>query len=624
MIKKLKLDAYDGAIRTGGFFGWFLTVMFLCGSNIADDALFESASLTFMLSAVIAMLVITVVMLFLDFEGLLADKWLRWLPGLLMAESGIALSLSGTRTITLYSAIAGVAAALGAIGMVTSLLKVKVSQRIFSVGAGLAVGAVIRTTASLIVEYMSRSTGRIVASVLIGIIAAVTVHTTAYSKEAKPLLARAEAKPAEILKKIPAVYIWVLLLGSAFFFAQGTVEANLSVIVTPKLTFAFKYYDVIAYISFALTAFIAVFIVKPHALASLFAFGSALASAAAILLGLRSPTSWEAAAVTVLCFAAFACFKMCMYLIVVTFSLDRPHPIFYALFGFGVMMTSQLLGTYLRVRVLPENSRTVTIVLLILIPVGAFMISRAMRYSGFSQEQLEKRHRIRKLISSVSEEKELSERERAMLNLAVLDGYSAEMMPDKLGISRNTVKASVKALTAKFGVSSLDELTQQFDEMIAHNEEELRRRAELEAQEKSVLIALAAQNEQAVEAAKAAAEEEEQLAAPVEEKKEESSAAPAAEPEKPAESEKPSEPAKAPEQPKSRTQEIPAVQDEPKAEHTSVKVIRRTREEQPAEPEKVPVVRAKPRDRERPSSHRQAETPRNDRLANMLDDMEED
>ena len=615
MIKKLKLDAYDGAIRTGGFFGWFLTVMFLCGSNIADDALFQSANITYMSASVIAMLVITVVMLFLDFEGLLADKWLRWLPGLLMAESGVALSLSGTRTITLYSAIAGVATALGAIAMVTSLLKVKVSQRIFSVGAGLAIGAVIRTAASLIVEFMSDGTGKIVAAVLIGLIAAVTVHTTAYSKEAKPLLARAEAKPADILKKVPAVYIWVLILGSAFLFAQGTVEADLSVIITPKLTFAYKYYDVIAYISFALTAFIAVFIVKPHALASLFAFGSALASAAAILLGLRSPTSWEAAAITVLCFAAFACFKMCMYLIVVTFSLDRPHPIFYAVFGFGVMLASQLLGTYLRVRVIPENGRAVTITLLVLIPIGAFMISRAMRYSGFSQEQLEKRHRIRKLISSVSEEKELSERERSMLSLAVLDGYSAEMMPDKLGISRNTVKASVKALTAKFGVSSLDELTGQFEEMIERNEDEIRRRAELEAREKSVLIALAAENEQAVEAAKAESEEQPENAA--------ESEAPAEQDEK--EPEKPTEKEEVPEkkQEKSSTQEIklPAEEQKP-AEHTSIKVIRRSREEEPQK--KMPVVHARQKDAQRPSSHRQAESPRSDRLASMLDEMDDE
>ncbi len=497
MIKKLKLNAFEGAIRTGGFFGWYLTVMFLCQSNAGSAALLESVNKTFLLSGVITTFAVLLVMVFIDFEGILADKYLRWIPGLFMAESGIALCLSEARTMTLFAAIAGVSAGIGAIAMISSLLRVKVSQRIFSVGAGLAIGGIIRVIGSLIMDMWggnSNSAGEIAASVLIGVIAAATVHTAGFSKESKPLIARAEAKPSEIFRKIPAVYFWVFALGCAFMLCFCILEERCSNAITLDLAFSNKYYNEIAYIAFALVAVIAVFIVKPHALASLFAVGAALSACSALLLGLRSPTQAEAVVVTVLCFAAFACYKMCMYLIVVTFSLDRPHPLFYAMFGYGVITASEWLGRVIKSHMTGEVYRTVVAVLLVLIPVGAFFISRAMRYSGFSQEQLEKRHRIRKLISRISVEKELTDREKTMLNLTVLDGYSADMMPDKLGISRNTVKTQIRALLSKFDAQSLEEITEKLYEMIEAEEEQLRIEAEQKAEENSVLAALAAQD----------------------------------------------------------------------------------------------------------------------------------
>ncbi len=502
MIKKLKLSAFEGAIRTGGFFGWYLTVMYLCQTNTGSAELLESVNQTFLLSGVITTLAILAIMIFIDFEGMLEDKYLRWIPGLFMAESGIALCLAEARTMTLFAAIAGISAGIGAVAMISSLLKVKVSQRIFSVGAGLAIGGIIRVVGNLITELLggnSSSAGEIVTAVLIGIIAALTVHTAAFSKEAKPLVSRAEAKPSDIFRKIPAVYFWVFALGCAFMVCFCTLEKLCSDAITLDLAFSNKYYNEIAYIAFALVAVAAVFVVKPHSLASLFACAAALAVCAAFLLGLRSPTQAEAVIITVLCFAAYACFKLCMYLIVVTFSLDRPHPLFYALFGYGVITLSEWLGRVIRGYLGDDAHRTVAAVLLVLIPVGGFFISRSMRYSGFSQEQLEKRHRIRQLIARVSEEKSLSEREKTMLSLAVLDGYSADMMPDKLGVSRNTVKAQLRGLVGKFEASSLDEITEQLYGMIDENEEQLKLEEAQKADEKSVLAALAAKDAEAEE-----------------------------------------------------------------------------------------------------------------------------
>ncbi len=526
MIKKLKLSAFEGAIRTGGFFGWYLTVMFLCQTNAGSGDLLESVNKTFLLSGVITTVVILGIMIFFDFEGMLADKYLRWIPGLFMAESGIALCLAEARTMTLFAAIAGISAGIGAVAMISSLLRVKVSQRIFSVGAGLAIGGIIRVVGNLITELFGgnlSSAGEIITAVLVGIIAAVTVHTAGFSKEAKPLVSRAEAKPADIFRKIPAVYFWVLALGCAFMFCFCTLEKLCSEAITLDLAFSNKYYNEIAYIAFALTAVLAVFVVKPHALASLFATASALAVCGAFLLGLRSPTQAEAIIITILCFAAYSCFKLCMYLIVVTFSLDRPHPLFYALFGYGVIILSEWLGRVIRELVTGDIYRIIVAVLLVLIPIGAFFISRSMRYSGYSQEQLEKRHRIRQLISRVSEEKALSDREKAMLSLAVLDGYSADMMPDKLGVSRNTVKTQLRGLTAKFEAQSLDDITEKLYAMIEEKEEQLQIEAEQKAEEKSVLAALAAKdaeaeehfaNEEAEESEKVTEEEAEEIKEP--------------------------------------------------------------------------------------------------------------
>ncbi len=650
MIKKLKLSAFEGAIRTGGFFGWYLTVMFLCQSNAGSAELLESVNKTFLASGTITTAVMLLVMIFIDFEGILADKYLRWIPGLFMAESGIALCLSQARTMTLFAAIAGVSAGIGAMAMISSLLRVKVSQRIFSVGAGLAIGGIIRVIGNLIIDLLGGNTssvGEIITAVLIGIIAAVTVHTAGFSKEPKPLVARAEVKPSEILRKIPAVYFWVFSLGCAFMLCFGILEEMCSSAITLDLAFSNKYYNEIAYLAFALAVSLAVFIVKPHALASLFAVSSALAACSALLLGLRSPTQAEAVIITVLCFAAFACYKMCMYLIVVTFSLDRPHPLFYAFFGYGVITAAEWLGRVIKSNLSGDIHRIIVSILLVLIPVGAFFISRAMRYSGFSQEQLEKRHRIRQLITRISVEKELTDREKTMLNLAVLDGYNADMMPDKLGISRNTVKTQLRALTSKFEAESLDEITEKLYKMIEEEEEQLRIESEQKAEEKSVLAALAAQDAAAeeefahseektneenseIEADEATEEEteekteekpsepekteEEQSQSPIIDLSElEKSEEPEAEPEPEPEPEESSEPEKEEEEKKEPEEEVSETETEKEAEKQPEK------NKKMLDKAAIRVIRKnakKEKKKEKPES--------GDRLDNLLSDMDED
>lgn len=487
MIKKLKLSAYEGAIRLGGFIGWLLTVMYVCRLSLGNYSaeLTDESNLTFLLSSSITMFVLTILLLFYDIEGILAHKWLRWVPGIFMAESGIALSFAEAKTMTIYSAIAGVSVAFGAVAVLSCLLNVKVSQRIFSIGAGLALGGVIRIICGFIMEIPDERVGRIIVAVLIGVITALTVHSGAFSKEKRPIIAYAESSPATILRRTPSVYFLVLLLGGAYFFAHGAVESSGIEAIPP----AFTGYELVGFGAYALAALLLCFIVKPHAIASLFAFACAMSAASAILLALPDLTIAESVVFMIVNYAAYACFTAALYLLVVTFSLDRPDPLFFAVFGYAIMLLAQYLGRFAQAR-LDANAHTYLVVLLVLIPLSGFFISRAMRHSGFSQEQLDRRHRMRKLIRATCDEMELSEREQSMLSMIVLDGYSAEMMTDRLGLSRNTVRAQTRSLIHKFNLPNTAAIADYFNEKL---EEQDRLEAQAQEPQQSLLEMLAAE-----------------------------------------------------------------------------------------------------------------------------------
>ncbi|MBE6754750.1 MAG: hypothetical protein E7559_10465, partial [Ruminococcaceae bacterium] len=97
MIKKLRRSTLTSALRMGGYIGWLLTVMFICERSLhyyRDDSMLASVNITFLLASAATSAVMVVVLLLLDFEGLLSDKLFRWLPGVFMAESGIAFALA--------------------------------------------------------------------------------------------------------------------------------------------------------------------------------------------------------------------------------------------------------------------------------------------------------------------------------------------------------------------------------------------------------------------------------------------------------------------------------------------------------------------------------------------------
>jgi DNA-binding CsgD family transcriptional regulator len=67
--------------------------------------------------------------------------------------------------------------------------------------------------------------------------------------------------------------------------------------------------------------------------------------------------------------------------------------------------------------------------------------------------------KVSKIVSSLSEEEELSSREREMLEL-ILQNKKRKDIADELHLSENTVKTHTRTLYAKLGVGSRDELNE--------------------------------------------------------------------------------------------------------------------------------------------------------------------
>jgi DNA-binding NarL/FixJ family response regulator len=64
----------------------------------------------------------------------------------------------------------------------------------------------------------------------------------------------------------------------------------------------------------------------------------------------------------------------------------------------------------------------------------------------------------------------LSDRERYLLELVVLDGYTADQLPDKMMLSRNTIRAQSRNLLQKLEVNEISDLRQFFENILANTE----------------------------------------------------------------------------------------------------------------------------------------------------------
>ncbi len=484
MITKLTRASLIASLRMGGFIGWTLAVMCICQQNLRyyrDDSLLHYVNTTFLTAGAISGALLVVVLLLLDFDGLLGDRLLKWLPGLLMAEAGVALSLANADTMTSFAAIAGVAASLGAMAVFTHLLQIKVGQRMAAISLGLAIGGVIRLVTASVTSHTSR-TGLVVAAAVVGIIAALTVHSRGSSDRHDGILvALAEASPRTIISKVPYVYIILPLLAGAFWLAHTHIQGH----AEGKLPAGYEHYETVAYLGFILAAVAAALFVKLSRLALLFALGTGFAAAAGMMAALPYLTNTESGLFAVMSFGSLACTRACIYLFIIVFSLDRPHPLFYAMFGYTVATLAELGGVWLDGRIHSLHLRHYIAILLILMPLGGGLLSMGMRRYGFSQAKLDHRKVVHGLIRKRSEELDFSEREQAMLESIVLEGSGVEELAGHMLFSHNTVKVLLRPIYRKLDVSTPDELRELFSRA-ADSEEEFRARVHAAEDEKRI------------------------------------------------------------------------------------------------------------------------------------------
>lgn len=465
----IRPDTLKASLRASGLFGWYFTVMFICERSLhyyRDESLLTSVNFTFLISALISAALFAAVLLLFDFEGALNDKLLRWLPGLLMAESGIALSLATASTMTVLASVAGIAFGLGSLALLTNLLRVKVGQRLFAIGTGLAAAGLIRLLSTFIISFSSQ-TGLVIMSVAIGILAALTVHSNGYTKLGGPLISLAEAPPKKILSGIPPVYITLFLLSGGYYFIYNKISFDMNL----KLLSSILSDDYVGYTAFvAAAAFIALFC-HFRSTAALFAAGTTVTLASCALATLTNITEPEACFFSVFFMGAHAFIRISLLTAIIIFSLDRPHPLFYAMLGFAALIGGELAGTYAAMRYVCEV-RVCMIVALVMLIFGSAAVSGALKKNGFTSEQLAHRSLMRSHLKDAASRYKLSEREAAILQLMVIDGSDIEETADKLMVSKNTVKAQTRTLLSKLGLSTADDAREYFSTLTSAAEAE--------------------------------------------------------------------------------------------------------------------------------------------------------
>ena len=147
MFKNITQNTVKGTLCLGGYAGWYLTVMYICEKSLeiyGTSSFFEVTNIIFGGTLLVLLGVMLMLMFQLDFEGLLNHRYFRAVPAVLLAESGLALAFTNADSFGVYAVITGLCASFGVLAVFTSLLRVRVSQRIVSVALGTALGGAVR------------------------------------------------------------------------------------------------------------------------------------------------------------------------------------------------------------------------------------------------------------------------------------------------------------------------------------------------------------------------------------------------------------------------------------------------------------------------------------------------
>ena len=461
-IKIINTASLKGMLSLGGFVGWYLTVLYICQMSLeiyGTSSLFAGMEMIYGGSMMIVLGVMLILMFHLDFEGLLGHRYFRAVPALLMAESGIALAFTNADSFGVYAVITGICGAFGALAVFSSLMNVRVSLRLFSVGVGSALGGAFRLLAQVIYTYSDMTRGIYVLAVLSGLLALLTVRSSGFSKEDMPIISYSEASHKTLLRNIPGAYFLLFLLAGLYDFCLGRVAA-LSSLLSPPL---FNSYEIFTYLPYVLTALVIGLFVKFHNVTPLYVFGACFTAYSAIMLYLPYFSAAENGVFLACEFIGRACFGVFTYLFIMTFAMDRQHPMFYAIFGYACVTAAQLAANLVNYYLPTQNTALLLAALACSVIVGAPVIYALLRKYGLTQESFELRNALRSAIARKSEDMALSDREKYLLELVVLDGYTMEQLPDKMMLSRNTVRAQTRNLLKKLDVEELSQLRNYFE-----------------------------------------------------------------------------------------------------------------------------------------------------------------
>ena len=478
MIKAIKnfssnitKSSMSGAVCIGGYIGWYLTVKFICEKSLeiyGTSAFYDVTNIIFGISLTVMLGVMLMLMFHLDFEGLLGHRYFRVVPAVLMAESGIALAFTNADSFGVYSVITGICASFGALAVFSRLLSIRVSHRLFAVAVGTAAGGLVRYADHVIYSYMDMTRGIYALAVLSGLLALATVRSSGFSREQMPIISYSEASHKILLRNIPGAFLLLFLLSAGYYFCLGRISSLGMEMYVPF----FRMYGLYTYMSYVAAALIIALLVRFHNVTPLYVYGVCFLAITGIMLFLPYFSRAEETVFLVCSFAGQACFAVFVYIFIVTFAMDRQHPMFYAIFGYACVIAARLAADLFN-HLLPVNSETAVLsVIAVLLVIGAPAAYSQLRKYGLTQESFEHHRALRELIIRKSEEMQLSDREKYILELVVLGGYTMEQLPDKMMLSRNTVRAQSRNLLRKLDVEELSELRDHFDRLLVSDGEQ--------------------------------------------------------------------------------------------------------------------------------------------------------
>ncbi len=472
MIKKffgnITKSSVSGAICIGGFIGWYLTVKFICEKSLeiyGTSSLYDVTNIMFGTSLALTLGVFLLLMFHLDFEGLLGHRYFRIVPAVLMAESGIALAFTNADSFTVYSVITGMCAAFGVLAFFSRLLGIRVSHRLFAVAGGIAIGGLVRYADHIIYTYMDMTRGIYVLAALSGVLVLLTVRSSGFSKEQMPIISYSEASHKILLHNIPGAYWLLFLLSGIYYLCLGRINTLGYEMYVPF----FKNYGLYTYLTYVVTALVIALFVKFHRITPLYVYGVCFMAFTAIMLFLPYFSHREQAVFLICSFIGQACYAVFVIIFIINFAMDRQHPMFYAIFGYACVITARLAADLFNYLLPVRNKTAIVSALAALLVIGGPAAFSLLKKYGLTQESLEHHRMLRELIITKSEEMQLSDREKYILDLVVLGGYTMEQLPDKMMLSRNTVRAQSRNLLRKFDIEELSGLRVYFDSLLENN-----------------------------------------------------------------------------------------------------------------------------------------------------------